>query len=138
MPGLTGWYTGKLRWRFCTELRTSVQGVATVSLDHGMLGRMLSPVPLAQSFMSVCLLGREHFPGRPIPDPISSQTMRRLRVNGDKWMQDPLGDFEVASQPRWECPGLSPNWFHPATVGGGVEFLSLVEKVLPENSSIPE
>lgn len=27
-PGLTGWYTGKLRWRFCTELRSSVQGVA--------------------------------------------------------------------------------------------------------------
>lgn len=133
-PELTGWYTGKLRWRFCTGLRRSVQGMA-VSWTG-----CFSPVSLARSFMCVCmcLLGREHSLGRPIPNLISSQAVRSLRVNGDTWMQDPLGDFRMACQPRWGCPGLSPNWFHPATVGVGERFLSLVEKVLPKNSSILE
>lgn len=107
---------------------------------HGsFLDRMLQSGVLSTVLhVCVCLLGREHSLGRPIPNLISSQAVRSLRVNGDTWMQDPLGDFRMACQPRWGCPGLSPNWFHPATVGVGERFLSLVEKVLPKNSSILE
>lgn len=93
------------------------------NLDCSILGRMLSVVFLAQFFMSVCLLRREHFPWRLIPNLIASQAMRSLRVYEDKWLQGPLGDFRMACQPRWGCPGLPPSWFHPATVGGGVLVL---------------
>lgn len=65
-----------------------------VSLDCGILGRMVSPASLAWSFMPVCLLGREPFPGRPRPGPDSSQAMGDPGMNEDNENRTPLGFFQ--------------------------------------------
>lgn len=113
-------------------------GHGAVSLDCSILGRMLSPVSLARSFMCVCLLGREHLPARPIPNLISSRAVRRLRVIGNTWMQDPLGASGWLVRLGGDALACLPIGFILLLLGGMGGFLSLVEKVLPENSSIPE
>lgn len=59
----------------------------------------MSPVSLTWS--TVCLLGREHVPGRPSPNPIPSQAMGGPGMDGDKGIQDsPWGfqDFSLGGE----------------------------------------